>query len=140
MTIEFSIPWIVQPKQSTRFTKEGRRYTPKGVRENAAALAAMFAEHVPDKPLAGPLYLDVTFAYPWRKSESKKRRDAAIQWKDTKPDCDNLYKQVADVMERCGFFENDAQIATVGISKQWRDNPSLSIRLGEIEELKGESE
>lgn len=130
--IQFSIPWIVQPKQSTRFTKEGRRYTPKAVKENAAALAAMFAPFVPDEPLVGPVRLHVAFWYPWRKSEPKWRRAKGWAWKDTKPDDDNLRKQVSDVMEKCGFFTNDSQIAWGETTKQWGDKGCVNIILKEL--------
>ena len=138
--IDFFIPHIARPKQGDRVRvvapKKGKpfaaHYTPKDVKENAAVLAALMRPFVPAKPLEGPLSLALVFVFSWRKSESKKNIAMGSRWKDTKPDCDNLQKNICDVMERMGFYVNDSQLADVHVRKLWADSPGVDVSLREL--------
>lgn len=44
-----------------------------------------------------------------------------------KPDKDNLEKLVLDVMERCGVYHNDSQVAAGPVSKMWAMQGGLSV-------------
>ena len=125
MRIEFTIPYIVAPKNADRSGK-GRHYQPKKVMQNAGALAALCAEYRPESPMLGPIRLWLAFRYPWRKSEPKKNRHG-IKAKDTKPDLDNLEKQLVDVLERSGFIVNDSQIAEKRSVKSWGEQGFVSV-------------
>ncbi len=132
--LQFFVPYRAQPKQSVRAyrTKDGKvgTYRPQRVDENAKAVRTFMAAHRPDKPLEGPLRLELAFYYPWRKAATKAQRACGRQPKDTGPDCDNLAKQVADELEHMGFFTNDSQIADLHVQKFWTDNVGVSITLG----------
>ena len=131
--IAFWIPTQVVAKQGCR-TAGGIFYTPKKVKENAALLGAVIAQHAPEKPLEGPLHLRLVFQYAWRKAETKAWIAHGHRGKDTKPDWDNLCKQVCDVMEKCGFFTNDSQLAWVEVYKVWTGRVGVAIEIEEIEE------
>ena len=131
--VDFHIPWLPRPKQSFRYTQTGRKYTPADVKEDQRSLASLIEQHRPDKPLVGPLRFAMTIIYPWRKSESKRVRALGLRPKGTKPDTDNLQKQVCDVLERMGFFENDAQIAQSNVAKFWGDAVGTRIAVNEID-------
>jgi len=128
--IKIHIPMKVQPKQSVRVGKW--MYPEKKVVANAKSLVVFLQKYLPDKPLAGPLRMTVTYKYPWRKSEPKKNRNKDKP-KDTSPDYGNISKQLDDVMESMGYFPNDAQLADVHIKKFWSDKPGVWI---ELEQLK----
>ncbi len=138
--IEFEIPMVPRPKQSDRqqiiAPKNGkpafaRHYQPEAVTQNAKSLASLVAPHRPEIPLDGPVGLRFDVVYPYRKSEAKKNRLALIP-KDTKPDIDNLKKQLCDVLQACGFFVNDAQIAEACGRKFWGKQARTVIQLWRI--------
>lgn len=139
MEVSFEIPYTVKAKQGDRSgvaRPKGRKpfvrhWTPDDVAKNAENLAALVAPYRPAKPLEGPLYLLLRVHYPWRKAESKKRRERA-QWKDTKPDVDNIAKQLCDVLQASGFFVNDAQIACLTVKKLWTERPSVVVKIVEM--------
>lgn len=138
--IEFFIPHAVQAKQGDHAriatAKDGQQFVahhprPKA-KKNAAALTSLFVPYVPVVPLAGPLRMDLLFQFPWRKSEPQRNRHSPKP-KDTRPDCDNLCKQMLDVMQDMGFFTNDWQVADVRIRKVWTDSPGVHVKMEELE-------
>ena len=90
-------------------------------------LLTLFAPHRPPKPYQGPIYLQVKWVYPWRKSEPKKNRALGRIPCDTLPDADNLCKLVLDLMTRLGYWNNDSQIAQLRFVKEWGDTPGIGI-------------
>ncbi len=86
--------------------------------------------HAPFEPLQGPLCLVVRLVYPWRKGENKKRR-AAFQFYpiETRPDIDNIFKMIADVMSTLRFWNDDSQIASLSLSKSYGDKTGIGITL-----------
>lgn len=138
--IDFFVPLQCEAKQGDRVrvirSKSGKtfaaHYTPAKIKHNSAAMASLMAPWIPEKPLEGPLRLTAWFQYPWRKGTSDKKKDAGIMWKDTKPDCDNLFKNLADTMQNCGFFVNDSQLAEVILRKSWGDTPGVEIQLEKL--------
>lgn len=133
-SLSFAIPYIVNPKQSMRIGMRGSRpcsfQDPKVIR-NADALAALMLPHRPESPLVGPIKESVRFVYPWLKKHPNKVRAGFLE-KDTRPDIEQLLKQLNDVMERMGFFDNDAQVAVVEASKVFGPTPLVQIELAEI--------
>ena len=113
--------------------KTGKFFIGKKSNSNATRakneLIALIAPYAPEKPLEGALQLSVVWAYPWRSSEPKKNRVNGFKFCDTKPDCDNLTKQLADILTRLGFWYDDAQVSELRFSKVWRDNPGISIQI-----------
>jgi len=137
--LDFFIPYIVAPKQTknNRIVKRGDgssyvgRFTPKAVKENEAALSALLAPYLPEWPLEGPLRAQYTFIYGWLKKHRKKDRERGWLPKDTRPDCDNLAKQINDVMEKMGFFGNDAAIWHMTTAKLFMARPGVKIVVAE---------
>jgi Holliday junction resolvase RusA-like endonuclease len=119
--IEMFVPMLLEPKQSDR----SRIIRTK----SAATMASLIAPWVPARPLEGPLRLTVDFYYPWRKSESKKAQAGGMLAKTTKPDIDNLFKNLADTMQASCFFVNDSQLADVRIRKWWHRHPGIEVKL-----------
>jgi crossover junction endodeoxyribonuclease RusA len=144
VSIEFFIAYQIQPKQGDRSRIIGSKgksfvqhYQPAKVRNNARDLALLMAPHRPATPLEGPLRMELTFQWSWPKSMSKRKRARGLVYRETKPDCENLLKQLNDVMERSGFFRNDAQIADLHVRKVWTDSPGVQVTLSRLEETNG---
>ena len=140
--IEFCIQHEVAPKQGDRvrvIQSKGKafatHYTPAKVKNNARSLAALMEPHKPPMPLEGPLRVSLRFDYPWRAGESQKARNGGARPKDTRPDWDNLCKNVADVMQASGFYLNDAQLADVRVTKCWTGQVALHVRLEKISDF-----
>lgn len=139
--IEFSIPFLVRAKQGDRArmakTKEGKLYVmhhpARKVLDNAKLVATFAQRYAPDEPFKGPIRLDLTFVVPWRSGESKRTRAIGERPKHTRPDLDNLAKQVCDVLESLGFYRDDAQISDLHLRKRWGPAPRLDVRVERLE-------
>lgn len=134
--IEFTIPYTMVAKQADRSrivhgngNTFVHHYQPKEVTENAAALASFVAPHRPPAPLDGAIRMEVYIVYPWLKSHSGRARGSGRIPKATKPDCENILKQLDDVLERSGFFGNDAQVSDVRVRKRFGNSPTVSVRI-----------
>ena len=115
--------------------KTGKFFIGKKSNSNATRakneLIALIAPYTPEKPLEGPLRLSVEWSYPWRTSEPKKNRARGFRMCDTKPDCDNLTKQLCDILTRLGFWLDDAQVADLRFCKMWREKPGIHIEISQ---------
>ena len=121
--------------QQKRFAKVGnfmRAYDPKKVKDARSLLVGLLATHRTEQPFMGPVSLNVTWAYPWRKSEPKKNRVNGWKPCDTRPDCDNLLKAFCDALTSLSFWNDDSQIAEVRFQKRWSDRPGISVTIKSI--------
>lgn len=98
-------------------------------------MTVLLLPHRPTWPLEGPLKMAVTWIYPWRKSETEKNKKQLILACDTRPDIDNLFKMLGDVMTRLGFYRDDAQITELVFCKYWSQKPGILIQIKEMEQL-----
>ena len=74
-----------------------------------------------------PLKLSVTFFY-----AIKQKKKWGLQ-KTTKPDLDNLLKNLQDYMTKLGYYADDSQICWLEVKKFYSEKNSIEI---EIEEIK----
>ena len=67
------VPPTATAQQKGVFVRNGRAhfFTKQKVRDAEDFLAAMLAPHAPDVPLHGPVFLQVRWCFPYRKSEKK---------------------------------------------------------------------
>ena len=101
-------------------------YDPPAVKEAKQKLMAYLAEHRPDAPLDGPLYLGVTWMY------TARGKHKHGEYRISKPDTDNLQKLLKDCMTELGFWQDDAQVAAEAVQKIWvRNKPGICITLEE---------
>ena len=111
-----------------------RQYDPPNVKEMKRIWTLSLIPYKPKEPLQGPLRLQVTLGYPYRKADAKKAGCREI-WKDTQPDCDNLVKGLSDIMEKLEFFNNDGQIASLWVDKVWTSEPYVEIDLDQLNDI-----
>lgn len=106
------------------------------VRDAEQFLAAMLAPHRPAEPLDGPLFVQVRWCFPYKKSEKKSVVNAGREVPHTsRPDLDNLEKNLLDVLTRLCFWDDDAQVFTKSTAKVWGPSPYLAIAIKTEAEL-----
>lgn len=88
--------------------------------------------HQPPEPMTGPLALKIKYAFPWRKSELKRNRVLGCIPCDKRPDCDNIAKQIQDVMGLLNYFEDDGQVWDLHVEKIWSASPGIGVTLANV--------
>jgi Holliday junction resolvase RusA-like endonuclease len=104
----------------------------KGGKALRDTLFSLLYPHAPAQPLQGPVRLCIKYAYPFRKTEKKGNVARGWLWCDTRPDADNLAKQIQDTMGLLRYFGDDGQIAVLQVEKIWSLNPGIGITLEEL--------
>lgn len=101
-------------------------YEPEKLKDARAKLQAHLFPHRPAKPLMGPVFFKAVWKFP----AVGKHKDG--DWRDTKPDTDNLQKLLKDVMTAVGFWRDDAQVCAEVVGKIWSDRPGLYLLAEEL--------
>ena len=102
--------------------------TPKGQRRGAGVVSLLYP-HRPAAALAGPTRLVVEWTWPWRASETKKRRALGRVPHTSKPDLSNALKTLEDRLVALRFVEDDRSIVEVTCRKWWGDQPGIRVSL-----------
>jgi Holliday junction resolvase RusA-like endonuclease len=131
--IEFFIPHELKPKGNRKQAWKGASFPthPKSVKDNAAALRYFAAEHRPDTPWSCGVKLVADVVYPWRSNTPNRVKELGMYPKFTRPDVDNLLKQLGDVLQSTGFFTDDGKIAEATIRKWHGAHPGINVQLTE---------
>lgn len=82
-------------------------------------------QHRPIKPYECGVRLRVSWLFP-------KGRHKDGEYRITKPDTDNLQKMLKDCMTKCGFWKDDALVASEICEKFWAEVPGIYIRIEEL--------
>lgn len=82
--------------------------------------------HRPGKQYEAGVRLVVRWCFP-------RVRHADGEYRITKPDTDNLQKMLKDCMTICGYWRDDALVASELTEKFWADIPGIYIRIEELE-------
>lgn len=130
--IKITIPSQPIAKRRPKFFRRGNfvgAYNPQETEEGMCALQVM--EQLKrigiQMPINGPLHMACEFFLKRPSSHfgsgknSGCLKPSAPQYPIGKPDCDNLVKFVMDVMNRCGAWNDDAQVVTVQARKRFTD-------------------
>lgn len=132
------VPPTATAQQKGVYVRNGRAhfFTKEKVRDAEDFLAAMLAPHAPDDPLVRPLFFQARWCFPYRKSELKSVTKVGREVPHTtRPDLDNLEKNLLDVLTRLRFWEDDAQVYTKSTAKVWGLSPYLAIAIKTQAEL-----
>ena len=107
-----------------------RFYTKAKVRRAEDLLASLLMPHRPQVPFSRPVTLVATWTFPWRKSERKGVVKAGSPIPHTsRPDLDNLEKNLLDVMTSLGFWSDDSLVTRKATSKYWGPAPGIDIAI-----------
>lgn len=130
MNVEFFLP--MNPPTVTHQEKKWRvvngkpvPYEPSEVKAARSKLRSHLAGHRPPAPMRGALRMVVKWCFPCGSH-------ADGEYRITKPDTDNLQKLLKDCMTDCGFWQDDAQVASEICEKFWAEIPGLYIRVEEL--------
>lgn len=125
MAVEFFLPMI--PPTITHQEKgirvvEGKPvvYEPAELKAARQKLTAHLAPHRPPKRMTGGVRLVVKWCFP-------RGKHADGEYRITKPDTDNLQKLLKDCMTACGYWKDDAQVASEICEKFWAQVPGIYI-------------
>ena len=104
------------------------KYLGENLADTRALYLSYLAQHAPDEPYEGPLYLSVE----WNFKTASKKLDG--KYKISRPDTDNLNKLFKDCMTKCGYWKDDSQVVVEQISKKWAVNPFISVMICSMED------
>ena len=127
---EFFMPMIpptVTHQEHKVTVKTGKPifYEPSELKDARAKLTANLSKHIPDKPFTCGVRLTVKWLFPQGKH-------ANGEYKISKPDTDNLQKLLKDCMTKCGYWKDDAQVASEICEKFHSIVTGIYIRIDEL--------
>ena len=100
-------------------------YDPQEVKAAKQKLIGNLRKYVPVQPMQGGMRLIVKWCFPCGKHQHG-------EYRITKPDTDNLQKLLKDCMTLCGFWRDDALVASEIVEKFWAEIPGIYIRIEEL--------
>jgi len=101
-------------------------YDPPELKRAKDKLIGHLGKHTPQEKYEGPVRLVVKWCFPLSGKHSNG------EYKHTKPDTDNLQKMLKDCMTKCGYWKDDALVASEVVEKFWAEVPGIYIRVEEI--------
>lgn len=130
MTTEFFMPMIpptVTHQEQQVAAKKGKPdfYMPPKLKEARSKLMAYLIAHKPDRPYETGVRLVVKWLFP-------KGRHRDGEYKITRPDTDNLNKLLKDCMTECGFWKDDALVASEICEKFWAETSGIYVRIDSL--------
>jgi Holliday junction resolvase RusA-like endonuclease len=129
---EFFMPMIpptvtAQEHKTTRRNGKTVIYDPPEIKDAKSKLTASLAAHRPETPFCSGVRLVVKWLFP----VCGKHRNG--EYRTSQPDTDNLQKMLKDCMTKCGFWKDDALVASEICEKFWSDIPGIWIHIEELE-------
>lgn len=121
-----SFMWLGTPP---RTTAQQRRHTSRGTYRSpahklaVATLRAVAEQHAPAAPFAGPLVLNLDFYF------LKEGVGNIPVPKTTRPDRDNLQKDMQDALEKTGYVKDDAQFFDGRTGKWWAEFEGIRVEI-----------
>ena len=123
-------PREIPTAQTKRASMAGGRlhfFPSSKMQEAKGKLAILLRPHVPGKPIEGPVKLHTVWLY------HTDDRHKAGTYKTTRPDTDNLIKQLKDSLPDAGFWKHDSQVCDETTVKMWTAaDPSISVTIEEL--------
>lgn len=100
-------------------------YDSPRIKSAKTLLITHLKRYKPAKPYECGVRLKVSWLFP-----KGKHKDG--EYRTTKPDTDNLQKMLKDCMTSCGYWTDDALVASEICEKFWADVPGIYIRIEEL--------
>ena len=122
--LEIAPPTVTAQEHKVRIVRgKPMFYDTQKLKAARAVFENLLRQHVPAKPMDGPVALTVE----WRFA-TKTHKEGT--YRVTRPDTDNLQKLLKDCMTRVGFWRDDAQVCREDVTKRWsREKPGIHIRV-----------
>lgn len=118
------IPPTVTHQEKQVHVAKGRPvfYEPPELKAARQKLMGHLAKHRPAHPYQEGVRLVVRWCFP-----RGERADGT--YRTTKPDTDNLQKLLKDCMTACGYWKDDALVASELAEKFWAEVPGIYVRI-----------
>lgn len=100
-------------------------YEPVQLKNARDKLINHLYRYKPSQPYRDGVRLVVRWCFP-------RGRHYDGEYRITKPDTDNLQKLLKDCMTVCGFWKDDALVASELVEKFWAETPGIYIRIEEL--------
>lgn len=122
--IQFFVPIVPKPSNKRRAAIVGghaRVVQDKGVKSHQAAIAAIAAQHCPEKPVNVPVAVRILVLLPRPKVLNRISKNGEVLgdtgrlWHGSRPDADNLAKSVLDGLT--AFWRDDCLVASLQVDK-----------------------
>jgi len=122
------IPPTTTHQQKQVMVRNGKPvfYEPEELKAARAKLMGHLGQHVPNEKYTTAVRLMVKWCFPMIEGS----KDG--QYKHTRPDTDNLQKLLKDCMSSCGYWTDDALVASEIVEKFWAKVPGIYIRIEAI--------
>lgn len=142
MKIEFFLPMIpptVTQQEHKVMIRNGKPffYEPAELKAARKKLMDFVVRYVPEAPILGTVRLTTKWIWPLPKKQIDRLKSTGLHdfmmYKSTKPDTDNIIKMLKDCMTRCGFWSDDAQVASEITEKFLGMHPGIYIRIEELD-------
>ena len=131
--IKLIIPGEPVAKARPRVTKYGT-YTPQKTKDYEELVKWTCRNQYKDKPLEGPLRVDISFYMYIPKNTSKRRRtlkESKIILPVKRPDIDNLAKSITDALNGL-VYKDDNQIVELHLYKYYSKEERAEVTITEI--------
>lgn len=113
--------------------KNGAPYIQHYKKDKVSAMRQEFAlrlkRFAPRNPAAGPVRLYVCFHF------DVKDRKLWGKYKTTRPDADNIIKELKDAMTACRFWNDDSQVARLEVVKKYAHTGFIEIEVEDLDYL-----
>ena len=130
MLLEIDPPTITAQQKGVRVVHGKPFFYEKAEVTNARRkIEWAMKRYVPDEPIQGPVILSVALGVPTKDKKKLKK-----EWKDTRPDLDNMLKLLLDCLTEMQVFRDDAQIVQLHSQKKWSAEGYIHIKITEIED------
>lgn len=128
---------IIPPKNTGQSAKRigsihgrSRMFETKESKDTKAMYLALLYEKKPPNPFDVPISVEYKFYFPYNSTVKKSiQKQRLIIPKTTKPDWDNIPKQIQDVMTRLQFWTDDALIYKGTCSKWFAPHGKITIEI-----------
>jgi len=124
----------VAQKQTRFHARHGRCFGVDPSKNDKEMIQWQIRPYAPEKPLEGPLSVDLMFHMPIPKSESKARRSQMINGKILpikRPDLDNMGYFITNAMKEI-IYEDDSQIVDLNMHKRYHEQPKIIVKISQI--------
>ena len=120
---------ILYKRQGSKMVPYIDHYRKPEVQALRNQLTYMIKKYRPEKPSDKPIRLTVIFYF-----DIKRPKKIWGKYKTTRPDVENFYKEIADVMTDCGFWGDDSQIVDLRLTKYYAEQATIYIKVEELED------
>lgn len=108
-------------------------YEPPELRAARTKLMGHLGRYRPKEPLTDAVRLITKWIWPLSEDKARQIRGWGLsdyaEYKVTKPDTDNMIKLLKDCMTHCGFWKDDAQVASEITEKFLGLHPGIYVKI-----------